>query len=581
MSPKDKQILRLVFRRSFRAICAELERSEDDYAAWAQRKSRAYLRLNFMVFRWVSRQQKRYPELASDSVRLMHLDILYELVADHLARRLRVYRFSAKFRQFDMSVFVSVSLLMAYVGASRKLLYFLVKNLWARNINGVVPARHVAMAVGFPEHAFSVRRDLDALPSDKTVVPFSFGEFYLQRNFNSAGTPALISVDEYVRRSKSSSSSEMGNVSCLSVPRLSSGVSINFGILPKRIWIILRRALSLFIRMICNKDRLIFELMYDVFWARSLDYEHFITPFLQRLEAIYAAPFTNLGLLPYLQSTSAKVTYYAYSQNFSEPPTILLNRGRAYDAAWDWRIVLGDMSIGTWKIGGRAEGFTDIFEFVNEFRRAVNSRLGFRLPVDAIPQSIQRPVLLGYESSEIRDSERYLYALVFDVPPEDLTMQMSRHFFGDLTYSLPVISHFLTDVAEACLRNGLEVLIKPKYSLQNYSTEYRALLTQLVEKYAPRLYVLDPYSNTRDLLCAASASISMPFTSTKLISEHLKVPAAYYLPERYRAAFCRPGLSADVRFGESELSHFLRALVPSGDIESPSSAVSGAASGGE
>jgi hypothetical protein len=52
----------------------------------------------------------------------------------------------------------------------------------------------------------------------------------------------------------------------------------------------------------------------------------------------------------------------------------------------------------------------------------------------------------------------------------------------------------------------------------------------------------------------------MPFTSMKLVCDHVSLPSFYYMPERFRVSFTRSGSRTDIHFGKAQLAATLTQL---------------------
>ena len=562
-----KQILPIIFHFSFRALSYGMKENKPDFHAWSETKAKTYGRLNKIVFRWVSRNQFIKPELADNKARQFLLDVLHEIVWDHYKNRLSLYKFCTKYNAFDKKFFVFASMLIAYKGIFKQFIYAALKNLKVRTFAPSPDATNLVFTIGFPEHSFSVSDAQKIDRNGQTEYPSSFGEFFLNKYAGKTQNTEIVSIDEYVRTSKSGSSEQDrdkgAQLAVISLTRHKTQHRWGGATLLPRMYIFIFGMVTLAGSLFKRNSDCMFEIMYFIYWARSLDYLRIINTAGKQVDAVFALPFSApLGLIPYLKSTSEKLVYYSYSQNLCEPPTIFINRGRDYDPEWDHRIALSDMSPDAWSITGKAEGFNDIFEYINSFRRFLNARYSYKLPVADFSQSVQIPALLGYEIiSEHIEALEGRYIVVFDVPPQERKIQFSGNFCGSPMYEHSVTVEYLHELTQACVKHGLKLFLKPKYSLHNYSTQYNHFLHSLGKRYGSSFRLLDPYGSTRHVLRSASGCVSMPFTSMKWVCDYINIPSIYYMPESFRSAFTKGGASANVHFGEDELANFLKTLM--------------------
>jgi hypothetical protein len=554
MRLRRRRILRLIFLLSYDALRRNL--AEPDYAAWSERKSRIHRRLNIAVFRFVSAAAFRQPRLADNKNKQLMLDILQEVVADHLKRRLSLYKLSARLGKPNRNLFLLAATFATYFDVLKKALLATLRNLKGREIDAGVSAGPVVLTIGFPEHSFSV----SAREGKLSEIPSSFADFFLARYADAT----LLSVDEYVRPSKRREDEKTLQDGSLSttLPRCKSTRRFSAGRFISNMLHVAREIAALIPRLLRHRGVALFELMSYTYWARSFDYVRIAGLLGTRLEAIFVLPLSSgLGILPHLRATHEKLICYSYSQNYCEPPTVLLARERYFSTDCDCRIALADISPDAWRISGKAEGFTDVFEYMNSLKRFLNRQFALELPIDGFSQSSQQPLLLGYETAGAGIPQRGArYIVIFDVPPEARHEQLSRHFCGNLSYDFSVVSEFLRELAQACVECGFDVFLKPKYSLGNYAAEYGRLLRDLLTDYKSRFQLLSPYTNARAVIESAAASISMPFTSMKLVCDHASLPSFYYMPERFRVSFTRHGSRADIHFGKAQLAATLTRL---------------------
>lgn len=558
------KILLSIFRISYRALERDLYNRNFDFNSWSVFKRDNYEALNTLVFKYVSRSEFSVGDVSMDDSRQLLLDALHEILFDHYSQRLSIYDTCQRLRILNENSFALISLFISYKSIFRKVISSIYRSIKTRVVQFNVGSEStVVVTIGFPAHAFSVDK---LATKNQSSIPCnfknSFGEYFLAKYCFENGGVELISVDEFVRSSKSRESppetqfSVNQNVSELA--RCNTTVIWSLSPIAVNIIEVFNQLIEIGRQFFKNKNHSLFvSIIYLMYWARSVSYIRMLSPLMSRVLSIYALPIGRpLGLLPYLAQIKGKLIYYSYSQNLCEPPTNYLNIGREFRQGWVEQIAIGDMSPDAWRLFGHSVGFTDIFEYINTFRKRVNTTFGYRLPVSDGSQKLQNPIMLGYEVVPMNmtlQSKRYI--IVFDVPPEGRRSQYKRHFCGSPANEELVVRNFLTDIAEACSKSNFTLVVKPKYSLINYSKEYRDFLAELTRKYVGRVQLLSPYGRVALLLQAASASINMPYTSTKLICDSLGVKSRYYMPAPFKWD-CEDGTI----FGILELDRFLSEL---------------------
>jgi hypothetical protein len=558
-------ILASIFRLSFRALEQGIGKDVADFDSWSEFKMQTYEHLNKLVFEWVSSSDFSTDTISENSGRQLLLDALHEIIFEHYEKRLNIYDTCVRLGILSERSFTYLSLMVSYAGFFRRCASAVYASLKCRTFKlNTKAASKVVFAIGFPEHAFSVGNS--NVNDQRTVahtLHSSFGEYFLETYRPEATNTTLITIDEYVRASKSREQKSGSDLPLLeqnakTVSRYKTGSRWSALVIVWQLLASARQLIELGQRLFKSRNRnWLANIFYFIYWSRSISYFRMAERVGGCVEAIYALPFgAPLGLIPYIESSRAKLVYFNYSQNLCEPPTKYLNLGRVFHQTWDARAAMADMSPDAWRVCGKAVGFNDVFEYMNSFRNYMNSHFGYRLPLNDDSQPPQLPMMLGYETVEKNPKvQPGKYIVVFDVPPEEHRSQYMRHFCGSPFGGAKVVEEFLNDLAKSCRINGFRLVLKPKYSLDNYSPEYRKFLFGLREIYGSDFGLLSPYSRIDVILSGASASVNMPYTSTKIICDWIRVPSVYYLPLRLRWSN-----QNQIIFGEMELNKFLSEL---------------------
>lgn len=556
-----------VFRISFIAMRFEegVGCERRDFHCWVRARRRLDRRLNHAVFTFLAGSDFASRRFTDDAHVQFTLDAVSDLIAQHYRRRLWLYR-QCRRLPFNLGrTFMLGSMLYAYRDQIAQFLQG-VGHLARRYRIG--PQRlplTIDLAVGFPRHSFATPATGDRNGHTSDDVPaFSFGEF-LENFCRASPDPAmLVSLDEYVRMSKAKEEPrELGSVSRSRVaeyPRVKATLSRGLPVLLARLPRLALQLCALLWGSVCAPGSTLLELEYCRKWARSYRYFELLGWIRKAVgppRRVFVPPFSDVGLLSYDRTMRAKITTFSYSHNVFSPPSSLQGDERAL-SQMDVGVVLASAPFGAFRLSGRAVGYTEIFGKVNRIRSAVNEAYGCRLPLEGAPQPAQRPVFLGYEPAE--DESLPWHVAVFDVPPESRATQLSRALLGDRTCDDEVVAEFLEECLDACQSQGFGVVFKPKYSLSNYSARYRAMLEGFRRQFGERLVLTSPYRRMAPLLASVRGSISMPYTSTKLIARAVGKPSVYFMPEKYRASFPKSAGSADCIFGKNELTAFLGAL---------------------
>jgi polysaccharide biosynthesis PFTS motif protein len=185
-------------------------------------------------------------------------------------------------------------------------------------------------------------------------------------------------------------------------------------------------------------------------------------------------------------------------------------------------------SINIFQYYGISEGYTEVTKNFNLFKLKLNKYFNSSFEIqDNFRPNI--PCFLAYEKSTINLNSDYL--LIFDVPPESNIVQLQQNFIGDRVASYDFNKKFLCDIVEVASNLKLKIVLKPKYSLNNYSEEYKSLLSYLQNNFG--LNILNPYVRASSIINNANSVISAPYTSTESFAKYVSIRSCFYVPDSY------------------------------------------------
>jgi polysaccharide biosynthesis PFTS motif protein len=146
------------------------------------------------------------------------------------------------------------------------------------------------------------------------------------------------------------------------------------------------------------------------------------------------------------------------------------------------------------------------------------------------------------------------------VPPEDEYSQLKRSLIGDMTANLEFIDSFLSDFININISSDFVILYKPKYSLGNYSNEYKKVINSLIDKFYDKFVLLDPYVRFEDLMNITDLAISFPYTSTYKFAKYSGVNSFFYIPDAYIKDFIFYGKRNDCLYGIESVNSYISSL---------------------
>ena len=552
------EVIREIFSISYKVLRRLDDNNELQLNKWVEIRNETYLALNELVFRRVGELQFATTLIDADAVRQLILNSLSEVAEDHIKVRLKIYHLCRSLKLLNVNLYCFISFICFYIKTISKVLkgtVFSLKSYSLKSIN-IDPAVRIVIAVGFPRHSFSLEKNQFKSTEENGKFYPSFAEYLKDTHITKEDRVKLISCNEYERLSKEKENDSHFVNSVADVPVTLDRIKLAPKFLPARIISRVFLAGGM-LRSCIFTSRQCFSvgIFYYISWCRSIGLNEIFAKLDDRIDAIYALPFSNkLGVIPVEKNKNRKLIFYNYSHNMGVPPNSFLHRCNEYSSKFKLEVAMAEMPPTLWRISGEAVGFTDIYEYLNSFRIYLNSHFGYRLPLNTGRQSPQKPVMIGFERKQNSISEKkdIRYVLVFDVPPETPEEYFGSHFAGNHLGQFEVVKSFIDEVLDVCIERDFKVLLKPKYSLSNYVPEYGEYLSELSTTHENSFEVLDPYASIGPAISLAVASIAMPYTSIKLVGDCAGVKSTYYLPDQFK--YNDDGTTL---FGRSELSSFL------------------------
>ena len=525
-----------IVRISYIALCKV---DQVDFDRWCVIKNRLNFVLNRKIMQWLS---------SNSSLRYAHndqfaLDVVVESALIHYKQRASIYQLSSRFPKFGRSVFVYLSILRLFVKLLSRLLreFFLVSRVYKAQFS---IKDKVDVSLNFPSNSFNTIRD------SRSKNCYSFGEYLAFYYPNTT----ILSVGEYVRHSqKKDAKVSDGRVlkTCRKRPEKKTDWLLFF-------YRSLRLVGALLFKERNRPKGLFPKLVYIRKYIYQFNFINMIEDLgldINNIKTFFIMPFEDIGLLKYDSHISEKISSFNYSQN-----VLILPAPDLGEIAGHVKF-LKYIPLHALTLSGKACGFISLHDNINTMKNTLNYQFDLNLPVyDPSPER-ESPIMLGYEVSDFSNEikEGFLgkkFVAIFDLPPESQNHAMSRAITGDMVCNSTIVENFILDAIKVPISAGFFVIVKPKYSVSNYDDNYTRLLNKLKEQYGDRLVIADPYLNMKAIVDCSCASISMPYTSTKLIFEDNNIPSIFYIPEEYESVF-RKNFSDDIVFGKERLENFI------------------------
>lgn len=536
------------------------ENDNENFASWSKAKNSYNYRLNRAIFNYLGRREffeKNGLDKENDSQLL--LEIITEIIDKHFRYRYNVYYITKKIGFQHKKIFILSSLIITYLFEIIKIIHCL-KNLGLRfELNNSEIYDSVYLAIKFPSHSFSIPDQVSTKKVQSAKTFSSFGEFllyYMTDNKNKS----VLSLDEYQRHSKiaEKNTKNINNFEkeVESFPRILIKKSRSFAAIFYDFRLLLNSVSKL--KCLCLfKFNIVIHIKHLHKISESIKYAEFISlleSIGKKVELIFILPFNSLGCIKYDSKLNGKILTYNYGDNLFIAPSPYLQSVKGSNSDFVIKDLLSEVSL--WGLGltGMATGFTDIFYDMDIARRNINEKYGCMLSVNAIGKIKQRPVAIGYEIYNLNFTcNNFKNIAVFDVPPDERRHQLERALAGDRASDFKFCKEFLLDIAELADNNDIRILLKPKYSLSNYSLDYRSLINLIKKKLGNKFVMMSPYSRVGSIIDASDVCLNSPYTSARAFGEEFGKQSYYYVPEGYRMEFETNCGNFNLLIGRTEL----------------------------
>ena len=144
---------------------------------------------------------------------------------------------------------------------------------------------------------------------------------------------------------------------------------------------------------------------------------------------------------------------------------------------------------------------------------------------------INGPILFG-KNCDFTQKISKKFISIFDIEPHKLDNYLGYSTYNDFGYSINInyVKKFISDIIEIAEKFDYLIIHKPKrYDVVNRLKEYQILLNELKKN---KNYInIDENYSPAHLINQSIGSISIPFTSTGVLADLLKVKSIYYDPE--------------------------------------------------
>lgn len=203
----------------------------------------------------------------------------------------------------------------------------------------------------------------------------------------------------------------------------------------------------------------------------------------------------------------SQIVFYFYSTNIYS----LKFKGKKHHQDFQWQIV-------NWTeywVWNQTQS-----DFLKKFTTTKNEKIKIKGNI---------PFITSSEITDLKINKQKKTILIFDVQPQKEYLQRS-YTPSNIYYTLDICKRFLNDIEELAIKFDFQVLLKRK---RNSWSTHKGYLRFLAKKhFNENWYELNPNFDADSLckLVQPDVSISMPYTSTALITTSNNIPTIYYDP---------------------------------------------------
>ena len=534
-----------IFNCSYQAL-QEWKEVDENYPKWLRRHQFFSGRINRAFIKCYKDSVRSWPKIKGEIFQKQELvDLMQGILQEHLKYRFSIYKRNKKQTK---KTFICKSIVKSY----SLLALSLVRSMKYLAKCYTPPSRSdekmIVIVKDFPSHGFSISER-------PQKISCSFGD-YLKKRLNKKKI-SILSIDEYTRPSKAKEKqakwggiqNKTKRVKELQREVLKSNISIlSFfsGFASLLNYLIRER------KQLARKYDLWFLVIHRACCSKAF------SELCKHLKATGSTIYKNYflgfsGAIGYPMNTLPEPIEFLYAANVYNPPHHAYNANHS-DTRKKRKYKLRELTLSTLTLSRSAAGFSDLPKEINVLKRIINQNCNVSLPVRNLRCEPFAPANLGFEYEnklpEIRNTSGII--AVFDTPPDSREGQIGRSIFGDLTHDFFVVSQFLEDIVEVASTKGFFIFHKPKYSFENYTSQYRNLVYKLRDKYKDSYHLISPYNSLAPLLTNCRASFSFIGSSTYVISKKYCSYSFAYIPNSIIAL--ADNNNKDIIAGRTELS---------------------------
>jgi len=514
---KINNILSLLIERSKEtADYVDIERIE--FEDWVKYKEKKYFEINSAIFKSKNKLSYRqnYYHQSSDMV----MEGLYWIYRMQLKNRVKIIRKLKKIGIYSIRNFIFFSKIILFAQLTYSIMKYCRRYFLKYSIDSNV---QYDLSVGFPSHSFIVS-------SDNEDVSTSFANFY--KKINQSSDKRLLNLGVYTRPSAKNDVLKRESSLVIATPTEKFGVSTYD-------FIYCAQNIKYFLKDLINNG-----VLFALYLLGKKIQIHPLRTFIKEnknINNVYILIYSEFNFLKYDKWIGGKCITFAYAQNFYEFPCRYNFDKKNIEENLDNE--LRYISPNSWAISGQFIGYTD----VTNYTKMIRSKYDF----SHHNNDFHSPAVLGYETNQINFDEEKKYAVIFDTPPESTGENLSNHICGDFFATLSYCKNWLIEVVGILNSIGYPIIIKPKYSLVNYSKEYRDLMEFLIKDH--NVIVINPYETLASIKRKSNFWISMPFSSTHELASIWGISSFFYMPDIYNVKEYKNLLPYNFVTGKDEL----------------------------
>ena len=474
---------------------------------------------------------------------LVVLDYINKVILDHCSSRNNFFKVSKR----NPKIFISLSFIRLTYFTLRYLSVNFLSGIFANNFPALNGLSNKAICINFSSHHFSCKD----ISLDQKAVNSSFGSFLSSL----AKDIKFFSISENVRKSKS-------------FELIDNSSESHHGSLKRTI---LKRKLGLNFCLIKNLKILI-EISAQEILFYILEHRLFIL-FLSKLALRYSAVnfYPLSGILgekkhffykAYDWSVKYKlmlaginadaITCVSYSSNILESEDFRLVFQHSFFAKCSLQNLESLFNLNVYLTDHNSYGYNYYNDLIEIARSQADRKYGTELSRLNRVEKISEPIQLGFEGFHADDSE--FDVVIFDIPPVSKSEESSISFSGCPCSTIEYYRLVMDQILSVTSRLGLKCGLKIKYSLQNYSNEFKFYIEELE---ASGLIIFSPYVEKFDLITKSSLCISFPVTGTYQYAKYCGVDSIVYFPTLNNSSHYDL-INGDYIFGQDNLEAFIR-----------------------